>query len=352
MKDLLQNFQLDGDILSIESYGNGHINKTFLVKTTKDAYIFQFVNFHVFPNVDMLMNNIYLVTKHLSAKGCRTLDIVKTKDGGLYLNCGEDFFRGYKFIDNSICYEKLPDLEMVKEAARGFGQFHKDLADIDVANIGDVIPDFHNTKKRFETFEKIVAENPRHRLAMCRQDVQFLESRKADYSMIVDALEKGEIRQSITHNDPKINNVAFDKDTGKVSCVLDLDTVMTGTFLYDFGDGLRSLFTGDNEDALDPSKLVADLDIYEAYLDGYYSMMRGTMNEKEIELLPYSILIIAEELALRFLGDFINGDVYFRADYPMHNLVRARTQIALANDILEKLPKMKEITAKIVAKYN
>ncbi len=341
MINLIKKFDLNGEVLSIEPYGNGHINKTFLVKTDKESYIFQFVNSKVFPNVALLMNNINLVTEHIRSKGHRSLEIVKTKDGRLYDTVADDYLRGYKFIENSLCYEALPSLEMVEEAAKGFGEFHKDLADIDVSKIGDVIPDFHNTTKRFIAFRQAINRNKRGRLSLCEDEVDFLLSREADYSLLTSALDKGEIRQSVTHNDPKINNVVFDKDTNKVSCILDLDTVMTGTFLYDFGDGLRSLFTGDNEDSLDTSKLKVDMGIYKAYLRGYYSMMKETMNKKEVELLPYSILVITEELALRFLTDFINGDEYFRVEYPTHNLIRARTQIALAKDIIKNIDKMK-----------
>lgn len=351
MKDLINHFAIDGEVLSIENYGNGHINKTFLVKTTKNTYIFQLINAVVFHNIEMLMNNISLVTEHLRNKGINTLEIVKTKDGKLFTRYGDDYARGYAYIANSICYEALPTLDLVREAARGFGEFHKNLVDIDISNIGDTIPDFHHTKKRFDFFKSIIEKDPKGRLEMCKEDVEFLMSREKDYSLITSALEDGSIKQRITHNDPKINNVAFDKNSGKVSCILDLDTVMLGSYLYDFGDGLRSLFTGDNEDCPDTSKLVVNLDIYRAYLDGYYSMMAGALNDKEIVLLPYSILIITEELALRFLGDFVNGDVYFGVDYSTHNLVRARTQIALAKDIIKHMDELTKITSEIVEKY-
>ena len=347
MKTLFNQFDLNGRITSIKPYGNGHINKTFLVKTTKDAYIFQFVNSKVFPNVAMLMNNIFFVTEHIRSKGHPSLEIIKTKDGRLYLQVADEFLRGYRFIANSICYEALPSLEMVTEAAKGFGQFHCDLADIDVSKIGDVIPDFHNTPLRFKDFQSAVTRNRKKRLSLCEDEVDFLMSREKDYSLIMDALKKGEINKSVTHNDPKINNVVFDKDSGQVSCVLDLDTVMTGSFLFDFGDALRSLFTGDNEDSIDTSELKVNMDIYKAYLKGYYPMMKDTMTEKEKELLPYSILIITEELAMRFLGDFIEGDVYFGVQYPMHNLTRAKTQIALAKDILEHFDELAEATKEI-----
>lgn len=351
MQDLLRYFDLEGEILSCEPYGNGLINKTYVVKTTAKKYIFQSINATVFPNVEGLMNNIVLVTDHLKKKGIPTLSVVVTKDGKPYIQQGKDYYRGYDFIEDSICYEKVPNLDMVRKAAEGFGRFHNGLADIDVSRIVDVIPDFHNTEKRFQAFDKILQANPKGRRASCEEEVAFLLSRRDDYSLLVGALEKGEIRPSVTHNDPKINNVAFDKKTGEVACVLDLDTVMGGTFLYDFGDGLRSLFTGNKEDSTDLSKLVVDFDIYEAYLDGYYAMMKDTINEKEIHLLPRSILVIAEELALRFLGDYLNGDAYFHVNYPTHNLVRARTQIALAKDLIKQMGRLDEITKRIVAKY-
>ena len=351
MRALLEQFQLRGEVLSIEAHGNGHINKTFLVQTSEERYVFQYVNHNVFPDIDGLMNNIRLVTEHLLSKGQKTLEIVPTKDGKLFVRDDDDYFRGYKFIPNCVCPEKLDSLDMVREAARGFGAFHQGLADIDVKDIVDVIPFFHDTKKRFLDFKKAVEGDAKGRLENAKEEVDFLFSREKDYSMLVDALEKGEIATSITHNDPKINNVAFDKKTGKFICVLDLDTVMKGTFLYDVGDGLRSLFTGDNEDSLDLDKLVVNLPLYESYLDGYISMMSGVISKREMELLPYSILIIAEELAMRFLGDYLNGDVYFSVSYPRHNLVRARTQIALAKDIISHLDELTRITAKIAEKY-
>lgn len=351
MKQLLERFCLQGQILNIESHGNGHINKTFLVETDQERYVFQYVNHNVFPDIEGLMNNIRLVTEHLLAKGQKTLEIVPAKDGRLFIQDGDDYFRGYKFIPNCVCPEKLESLDMVREAARGFGAFHQGLADIEVKDIVDVIPHFHDTKKRFLDFKAAVDADRKGRLENAKAEVDFLLFREKDYSLLVDALAKGEIALSITHNDPKINNVAFDKDSGKFICVLDLDTVMKGTFLYDVGDGLRSLFTGDNEDSLDLNKLVVDLPLYEAYIDGYLSMMAPVVNEKEIELLPYSVLVIAEELAMRFLGDYLNGDVYFGVAYPRHNLVRAKTQIALAQNILTHLDDLSKITADVSKKY-
>lgn len=351
MQHLIEKFAIEGELESIHSFGQGHINKTFLVKTSKDEYIFQFVNSSVFPNVDMLMNNIAIVTEHLKKKGERTLEIIPTKSGKLYEKYGDEYFRGYKYIGDSVCYEKPSSLDMVKKTAEGFGRFHKDLVDIDISHIGDVIPNFHNTKARYETFADIVHKNPADRLYFCENEVDFLLSRKMDYSVIVDGIQDGDIGLRITHNDPKINNIVFDKDTNEVIAVLDLDTVMLGSYLYDFGDCLRSLFTGDNEDNFDTRKLVADLDIYRAFVDGYLAEMSHSLSRQEINLLPFSVLLMAEELAMRFLGDFLNGDVYFRVLYSTHNLVRARTQIALAKSIIDRYDELKAITLETYRKY-
>lgn len=352
METLINNFDIKGKLLSIEPYGNGHINKTFLVKTSKETYIFQLINKNVFSNIEALMNNIYLVTTHLRKKNVNTLEIVKTKDGKLYSMLGDDYVRGYKYIEDSICYESLPSLELVKEAARGFGEFHNALVDIEISNIVDTIPDFHNTKKRYKDFLKIVEENPKERLCLCKEEVEFIKSNSELYSLLVDSIDERSIGKRITHNDPKINNVAFSKSSNKVSCILDLDTVMLGSYLYDFGDALRSLFTGDNEDNMDTSLLKVDLDLYKAYLEGYYSMMVSSLNEKEISLLPTSILIISLELSMRFLGDFLNGDIYFGVNYSTHNLVRARSQIALAKDLIKNMDKLNKITLEVVKKYS
>lgn len=349
---LIERFAIEGDVLSIKSYGNGLINKTLLVETTKKRYIFQSINNNVFPDVDMLMNNIDQVTSHLRSKGVTTLEIVKTKDGRLYEEVDGSFYRGYLFIESSVCYEKPSSLEMVRQTGLGFGSFHKNLVDIDISHIGDVIKGFHDTRKRYHDFVDIVNKNPVDRLYFCQDEVDFLLSRKLDYPVIVEGIKDGSVGLRITHNDPKINNIAFDKDTNQVKCVLDLDTVMLGSYLYDFGDCLRSLFTGDNEDNFDTRKLKVDLDIYRSFLDGYYQEMTGALSSKELRLLPFSILLITEELAMRFLGDFINGDKYFGIKYPTHNLVRARSQIALAKDIIKHYEELDDITGDVVLKYN
>ena len=351
---ILSNFELDSKPISCVRFGNGHINKTFEVKTEKGGhYILQKVNDNVFKNVEMLMNNINYVSSYLIEKGFESLQLIKTKDGKLYDKENGQFFRVYLFSPNSIYFEKAePNSPLIKETSEAYGDLHNNLSGIDASKLGEVIPDFHNTEKRFENFLKAVEVNYKNRKDLCQKEINEIIGYKKHYSVINDALAKKEINFTVTHNDPKINNVLFDKDTLKFRLVVDLDTVMPGTILYDFGDGLRSLFTGDNECSKDLSKLKVDFKIYEQYLLGYATKMKKTLTKKEIELLPFSIFLMAIELAIRFLDDFLRGDVYFGINNEDDNLTRARTQLTLSNDIISNLDLLNKKTKEIIDSIN
>jgi N-acetylhexosamine 1-kinase len=351
---ILSNFELDSKPISCVRFGNGHINKTFEVKTEKGGhYILQKVNDNVFKNVEMLMNNINYVSSYLIEKGFESLQLIKTKDGKLYDKENGQFFRVYLFSPNSIYFEKAePNSPLIKETSEAYGDLHNNLSGIDASKLGEVIPDFHNTEKRFENFLKAVEVNYKNRKDLCQKEINEIIGYKKHYSVINDALAKKEINFTVTHNDPKINNVLFDKDTLKFRLVVDLDTVMPGTILYDFGDGLRSLFTGDNECSKDLSKIKVDFKIYEQYLLGYATKMKKTLTKKEIELLPFSIFLMAIELAIRFLDDFLRGDVYFGINNEDDNLTRARTQLTLSNDIYANLDLLNKKTKEIIDSIN
>ena len=351
---ILSNFELDSKPISCVRFGNGHINKTFEVKTEKGGhYILQKVNDNVFKNVEMLMNNINYVSSYLIEKGFESLQLIKTKDGKLYDKENGQFFRVYLFSPNSIYFEKAePNSPLIKETSEAYGDLHNNLSGIEASKLGEVIPDFHNTEKRFENFLKAVEVNYKNRKDLCQKEINEIIGYKEHYSVINDALAKKEIHFTVTHNDPKINNVLFDKDTLKFRLVVDLDTVMPGTILYDFGDGLRSLFTGDNECSKDLSKLKVDFKIYEQYLLGYATKMKKTLTKKEIELLPFSIFLMAIELAIRFLDDFLRGDVYFGINNEDDNLTRARTQLTLSNDIYANLDLLNKKTKEIIDSIN
>ena len=350
--EILSHFALDSKPISCKPFGNGHINKTFEVMTENGGhYILQQVNDNVFKNIEMLMRNINYVSSYLISKGFESLQLIRTKSGNLYHKENDHFFRVYIFSPNSTFFEKAePDSPLITETSEAYGDLHKNLAGIDASQLGEVIPDFHNTEKRYEKFKEAVEINYNGRVKDCENDIKDIISFQKYYSVINEGLRKKQINLSVTHNDPKINNVLFDKDTLKFRCVVDLDTVMPGTILYDFGDALRSLFTGDNECSKDVEKLKVDYRIYEKYLVGYAKKMKNTLTEKEKELLPFSIFLMAIELAIRFLDDYLRGDVYFRVYNEDDNLTRARTQLHLAKDIFNNMEKLNQMTEKILEK--
>lgn len=348
VKQVFKEFSVKGEVVNVQPYGNGHINKTYFIETTKRKYILQCINTYAFPNVELLMNNIIRVTSHLLDKEIFTIKFIPTFKGKLYATDSEYYYRVYKYIDNVVTHEGLKDLEIVKKAAAGFGDFHCHLKDLDSSLLGEVIPNFHDTRKRYLNFLKAVDKDIIHRLSNCTEEVRKVGGLHEYFGLICDELDAGTIPTNITHNDPKINNVLFDEATDDIKCVIDLDTVMPGSILFDVGDALRSLFTGENEDNTDPTTCHVDLGIYRAYLEGYLSKMKDSLNKREIELLPYAPLILSIECGMRFLEDYLKGDVYFSVKKKEHNLIRARTQIYLAYDILNNIEKLKEITNEIV----
>ncbi len=345
--EIIKHFYGKGELLTVEPYGNGHINKTFLVTTTERKYILQKINTNAFKDVDLLMNNIMVATKHLLNKGIFTIKFLLSDNGKYYYFDGQSYYRAYRFIDKTIWHEKISSPTLLKKVAEAFGDLHHNFVDLDGHLLKESIPHFHDTPKRYNDLLLAIKNDSKNRLKDCQKEIKDIQEVQEYFSLITDALAKGEIHLSITHNDPKINNVLFDEESEEVKCVIDLDTIMPGSFLYDFGDALRSLFTGDNEDNIDPTLCRVDLDTYRNYLEGYWSKMKSSLTEKEIELLPYSPLVLSAECGMRFLEDYLKGDVYFHTAYPEHNLIRARTQIHQAHDILRYIDDLKKITKEI-----
>ena len=345
--ETVSKFQIKDRIVGFTPLGNGHINTTFLIKTkSKKWYVLQKINNSVFNDVEKLMKNIYKTTNFLKSKGYETLEVVKTKNNKLYYEDESGFYRLYLYIENVMCYEGVNDLDMVYNTAKAFGLLHKSLCEFDASTLYEIIPDFHNTKKRYDALLKAIKEDKCNRVKDCLAELEFINKHEVDYSVIVDAIKNKEIKLAVTHNDPKINNVLFDNVTGDIRAVIDLDTVMPGSYLYDYGDALRSLFTGEYEDSKDLSKIGIDYPVFEMYTKGYLSEMKGVLNQKEVGSLAFSVFLLATELAMRFLTDYLNGDVYFKTNYPEHNLIRARTQIKLASDIYEHLSELNQIVDK------
>lgn len=349
---IARGFKLKGEVVDIFPYGEGHINVTYYVKTTEKPYILQKINNYVFKDVDLLMNNINAVTKFLKSKGQESLEIVPTLDNKLYLTDKSGYYRVYVFVENSICYQKPENLDLVRSAGESFGRLHQSLNDFPVDQIGEVIPKFHDTEKRFNDFCDAFSKASEEKKNKAKEEINFVLSHQETYGAVNKALKNGEVLMRVTHNDTKINNVLFDATTGKFRCVIDLDTIMPGSMLYDVGDAFRSMFSGSNEDAKNLDLLHVDFDVYKTYIEAYLGKMKNDLTKKEIELIPFSIYLLTIECGMRFLEDYLRGNVYFATKYEEHNLVRCRTQIAIAKDVLKNMEKLNKITEEIVNAIN
>ncbi len=340
-------FALEGEILSLEPYGEGHINKTYLVTTDKKRYIFQEMNTKIFPDSDGLMGNVCGVTEFLRNRGVETLEVIPLKTGEKYLK-GERCFRVYAFIENIVSYQTVTDEQVFSNSGKAFGEFQNYLAEYDASTLTETIPNFHNTPKRFKDFLAALEKDVMDRAKTCQPEIDFVLKNKDTYSKITDALAEGSIPLRVTHNDTKLNNILMDATTNKARAVIDLDTIMPGSMLYDFGDSIRFGASTAAEDEKDLDKVHFSLSLFKAYVKGYVGAVKSSITEKEIELLPYGAYLMTIECGMRFLADYLSGDTYFKIKYPEHNLVRARTQIRLAGEMQENFAKMAEIVNEIV----
>ena len=353
IKDILNEFNLTDEA---QSFGNGHINDTFIVKGNPKHTV-QKINTFVFKNPEKLMDNIEAVTTHLKKKIIanggdperETLTVIKTRDGKNYVKNGDEYFRCYIFVDDVDVLEGDASGKDLYEAAFAYGKFMNMLADFPAGELYETIPNFHNTVSRYADFEKSVAANKSGRADEVREEIDFVVNRKSCTSVIVDGLKDGRIPLKVNHNDTKLNNILFDKVTGKGLCVIDLDTVMPGSALYDFGDALRFAGSTATEDEKDLSKVEFDLEKFRMFTKGFVDAAKESLNDYEIELLPFSVMIMTLECGMRFLADHIDGDVYFKVHHEGHNLDRCRTQFKLVADMEKKEQQMKDIVKEIIA---
>lgn len=353
--EILSNFKTIGEIVSCAPFGNGHINSTYIVKTkdqnSEYKYILQGINTYVFKNPQAIMENIEKVTNYLREKslGKRILSLVYNIDGHTYYKDNENnFWRVYDFIDNSICLDIVENAEDFYECAVAFGNFQRDLCDFPASTLYETILDFHNTPKRYEAFLASCDRNFSGRLDTAEREVEFVKDRKDFYSVLIDANKEGRLPLKVTHNDTKSNNVMLDKDTRKAICVIDLDTIMPGFSVTDFGDAVRFGASTAAEDEKDLDKVHFDLNFFEAYVKGFIEGCGGMLEREEILLLPEGAKMMTIECGMRFLADYIDGDVYFKTAYPEHNLVRARTQFKLVSEMEQKWDQMKQIIEKYI----
>ena len=352
-------YAFPGELLSREAFGNGHINDTICLTYNVDGkikkYVLQKINKYVFHHPDELMDNTVRVTEHIRKKVIadggdserEVLSVVLTADGRTFCtDDDDDYWRVTEFIENSESREAIDKPDDFYQTGLAFGHFQNQLSDFPAETLYETIPGFHNTRSRFDNFVKTVEEDPCGRADECREEINFILERKDLAYYAMNSYEKGELPLRVTHNDTKINNLMFDKTTGRPLCVIDLDTVMPGFAMYDFGDAIRTGANTGAEDEPDVSKIACDLELYEAFAKGFIEGCEGKLTGHEIDTLPMGALGITYEQALRFLEDYIKGDVYYKTAYAKHNLVRTHTQIKLVQDMENKWDEIQKIISK------
>jgi len=347
-------FQTDGEPIFCTPYGNGHINRTFLlVDSRAGQYILQMINKHVFRDPERLMKNISAVTAHLhrtAANGREALTLIPVNDGGNFLVDSEgEYWRMYRFISDSVCMEKAASVKDFRESGFAFGRFQLQMADFPAGTLTETIPDFHNTPVRYAAFKTAVEKDMCGRVKEVRHEIDFALAREEYAGTLTALLASGDLPLRVTHNDTKLNNVLFDRDTSKAICVIDLDTVMPGLSVNDFGDSIRFGASTAAEDERDLEKVCFSTQLFSAYAEGFLSACGGSLTSCELDQLCDGAKMMTLECGVRFLTDYLSGDVYFKINRDSHNLDRARTQFKLVLEMEKKWSEMKEI---IVCHHN
>lgn len=358
--EIFKRFAIYGDLVSFKPFGGGHINGTYLSvwnqAGTQVRYTHQRINRRVFQNPAAVIENIRRITEHIAAKliaeaepaatiatqptlqpgtaavpvSRQALTLIPAKDGRFfYLDPAGEYWRTYLFIEDAVTYERMESSALARKAGAAIGAFQRQLSDYRGPALHETIPDFHNMHSRYDQLDHAVAHDVAGRLAEVRAELAFLEANRARGMSLSDGLARGTLPRGITHNDTKLNNILFDAATGNALCIIDLDTVMPGTVLFDTGDLIRTAANTTCEDEPDLSKVRFDTSLFAALIDGYLSTASSFLTPAEKSLIAESGRVLTQIMAVRFLTDYLNGDRYYKISRPTHNLDRARSQIAL-----------------------
>ena len=351
-REIVSQFQIDGELVSARRFGSGHINDTFLVSVdgNPDAscFILQRIDKYVFCDPAALMENISRVTEHLRNKKTKCLNLIPTVDKQrLYTSADGEFWRTYEFVTGAVAYDKVSNTDQARVAAEMFGGFQELLADLPGPRLKETIPDFHNTPVRYSHFHDAVREDAYDRARHCGEEIDQALKWEEEAGTLVSLNESGQIPERIAHNDTKLNNLLFDQESGEAICVIDLDTVMPGVGLYDFGDMVRTATSPTAEDTTDLASIRLRLSYYEALVEGYILATSASLSELETEHLSMSGKIITIETGLRFLTDYLSGDEYFGSQRPGQNLDRCRSQFTLASSIEKQFNEMQDIVNRV-----
>lgn len=349
MSEPITQFAIKGGVVECDRYGHGHINETYLVTCDSGLnYILQKINKRIFTQPEQLMENIAATTAFIAQHSNdrrSSLHLVPTVDGrSFYLDEDGEYWRMYEFVSSTICLQKAESPKDFYYAGLAFGRFQRQLAEFPAETLHEPIKDFHNTRVRFDQLHAAVQCNYSNRIEQCRPELEFALAREQEAGTIVDKLGTGELPLRVTHNDTKLNNILFDYDTRTPLCVIDLDTIMPGSSLYDYGDSIRFGASTAAEDEKDLNKVWCDMELFRTYTEGFLEGCNGSLTELELQMLPMGAKMMTLECGIRFLADYLNGDTYFRTHYPEQNLDRARTQFKLVADMESKW----EIIHKIV----
>ena len=358
---IVKQFQIGGELAEARPYGSGHINDTYVVICNHNGecvrYILQKINHYVFKDPAGLMENIMRVTEHIHNKlksektsdlSRRVMTVISTKDDRSYYKDSEgNFWRLYTFIENARTFDLPESLDHIYEAARAFGVFEKMLLDLPGPPLHETIAGFHNGPERFRTFKQAVEDDVCNRAEGVKNEIEFLLKNGWIFDVSPQLVESGRIPVRITHNDTKINNVMIDDKSGKGLCVIDLDTVMSGLSLYDFGDIMRTTVTSASEAERDLSKVQVEMSRFEAVVKGYLSAAGEFLNEAERDNLVHGAKMMSLIMGTRFLTDYLLGDRYYKIDFESHNLDRCRTQLKLFESVTEQQERMNAIVEKV-----
>ena len=347
MRDEIYRFPIDGRPIECEPIRSGHVNTTYLITTDAGArYILQDVNTYAFPRTFVIMDNVSAISRYLAERGGENrtmISYIDTADGRRFYDDGKGgAWRLYRFVENSVCLDRAACDEDFYECARAFGAFQHALSGFPAEKLGETIVDFHNTPARYRQFREAVEADACGRLEGVREEVAFVLEREEKASKLQHMRDRGELPVRVTHNDTKINNVLFDADTRRAICVIDLDTVMPGLSVYDFGDAIRYGASTAAEDEKDLDKVSLDLHLFRVFARGFLKAC-PSLTEEEIDCLSLGAYTMTLECGSRFLADYLKGDKYFSIDYPAQNLDRARTQFKLVRDMEEKWDEMQRI---------
>lgn len=370
-KDLIDNlehiarisnmFAIEGDFVDGTEIESGHINSTYCATYKRDdgsldQYILQKINNNVFKDPKAVMRNVEKVTRHIAWKVLRvkkdvsgqTLNLYPARGGRAYLDLPEDgLWRCYNYISGTHTYDIVENETQAYQAAYAFGSFQELVSDMNPDDLVETLPNFHHTRKRYDRLMEVVKNDPAGRRSSCEAEIDFIKKHELDVDKLLDLQERGILPVRITHNDTKINNVMLDEETDLAVCVIDLDTVMPGLVLYDFGDMVRTATPPNAEDEENLNKVSVRLPMFRAIVKGYLDAASQFLTQTEIDHLAFSGKLITLEIAIRFLTDYLEGDVYFKTHKPDHNLIRTRTQLKLVEHIDRLLPEMEAIVQEI-----